>query len=668
MKLFLKRTLIFITIISLIATLFSYVCYNYLKDYTTLSLNDDIIYTRTRNKRSVIYAYENGKNDIYAYISDGRRYERVDTSEIPNNLKNAFIAVEDKNFYKHFGVDIIRTSRAALNYIIKRHSSFGASTITQQLVKNLTCDDENTPTRKVREIFYALDMERRYTKDEILTMYLNIINLSSGCVGVGAAAKYYFSKNVSELDLSECAVIAAITNNPSYYDPTRNIENCKRRRDLILSLMCKYGYITKEECDMAISSEIILKISDDVNENIMSWYTEALYNDVVCDLADKYHISTKAASDMIYTGGLKIYSALDKDIQKIIENYYKNEENFKNINDISSSFILIDRESGCILGLAGNIGKKDKNRVLNFATETKRPSGSVIKPLSVYAKALEDGIISWSSIYSDTPITVGDKEWPKNANGKYMGDVTVSYALSHSLNTVPVKLLNEIGCKNSLDFLKEKLHITSLNYGDMKNVHDECYSSLALGQHETGVTLKELCAAYTIFNHGEYIKPKTYYKVTDDGGNILLDNKHESNYVISEDNAAIMTKMLQMVVKDGTCKDLISLNEKINVAGKSGSTNNYNDRYFIGYTQSFIGGAWMGVNNKKDSINGKNPSALIWDDIMSEIYSKDKFSNNPKSFYISSGIYEKSYDKTNGKDVSMYTKSENIENGWFKSE
>lgn len=670
-----SRVILILISIALLSLTASFVfAYIYLYDYTEIEINHDLIECEVKNERSKLFAYSNkyakgaeSESVPYAYLSDGKKYKRAKIEDVPSNLTFAFVAIEDKNFYRHSGVDFIRSARATINYGLFKKSSFGASTITQQLVKNLTGNDEISAKRKINEIFMALDMEKKYTKDEIMEMYLNIINLGNGCRGVGAAAEYYFSKDVDKLTLCECATIAAITNNPSYYNPEKNPENNKKRRDIILLCMKDQGYISEAEYYDAIGNDVLLNINKGESEEINSWYTDMVIEDVIDDLCANYSISRYVASNMIYSGGLNIYTAIDKSIQKILEDYYADKSHFLfEESGISSAFTVIDSSSGDILGVVGNIGDKTQNRLQSYATDTKRPTGSAIKPLSVYAPAIDEGIIKWSSIYEDSPIKIGNSDWPKNANGKYIGNVDIATALKKSLNTVPVKILNELGTKKSISFLKEKLCITGLEYSDGRNTHDEGYASLALGQHENGITLMELTGAYIIFSDGEYIKPRSYYKVTDSYGNVLLDNTSEGERVISRESAAIMTKLLEGVVDGGTAKNSISLDNYVSVAGKTGTTQNNADRYFIGYTPSLLGGAWMGYEYPKSIEDGGiNPTLKIWDDIMSKIYELDSFFYADTDFEIPIGVKKLSYDISTGELVDENSIKENIRDGWF---
>jgi penicillin-binding protein 1A len=321
---------------------------------------------------------------------------------------------------------------------------------------------------------------------------------------------------------------------------------------------------------------------------------------------------------------------------------------------------VIDPYSGDILGIAGAIGKKSGNRLQNFATTTKRPSGSAIKPLSVYAPAIEKGLIQWSTVIVDSPITNsnGDRPWPMNASRTFEGNVDIKYAVENSLNTVPVKILKQLGNSYSFDFITEKLRIKSLNKD--ADIGD---ASLALGQHSVGISLLELSAAYSVFEDGIMCKPRSYYKVTDFNGRIILDNVSEQEAVISKETAAIMTKLLEGVVENGTAKGMISLDENISVAGKTGTTQNNCDRYFIGYTPELLAGVWFGYEYPKDlSDFGGNISAYIWNDVMTEIYQNTLYGNTQK-FKVPETVkklnYLADFGTIDGDD------SFEIKEGWF---
>ncbi len=584
--------------------------------------------------------------------------------ELPPQLIYAFVSIEDKRFFEHSGVDWRRTFGAALNSLLNFDEKFGGSTITQQLIKNVTGKDEYSVERKLQEILWALDLETKLSKTEILENYLNIINLSNGCYGVGAAAEYYFSKAPDELSLAECAAIAAITNNPSYYDPVRNPQNNVYRRNLILSQMYEQGYIDELQYTEAAEAELMLNINSGTRGGINLWYTDMVVEDVISDLAEQEGYSRAMASHLIYTGGLKIYSAMDKTVQSELDKYYGNANNFYvggEGEQPQSAMIIIDPYSGDILGVAGAIGEKNANRLQSFATSTVRPAGSVIKPLSVYAPALEYGVINYASVYDDVPVnfgsydpsyaTSGGKEpvaWPKNANGVYRGLTNINYAVEHSVNTVTVRVLQELGLDRSFTFLKDKLHINSIISGawreDGSFITDKDYAALALGQFNYGVTLREITAAYSIFpNRGIHSKARSYYKVTDGEGNIILENDYRGEAVISEGNATVMNEMLSNVVANGTASAL-TLKEKIACAGKTGTTQNNNDRWYIGYTPYLIGGVWYGYEYPKE-LNGESKGICIriWDDIMTRLHSRYILSGEAREFERSAEVITAEY-------------------------
>ncbi|MBP3369717.1 MAG: hypothetical protein J6L85_03090, partial [Clostridia bacterium] len=366
----------------------------------------------------------------------------------------------------------------------------------------------------------------------------------------------------------------------------------------------------------------------------------------------------------IYRGGLRIYTAMDHDVQMLLEKYYSKTENFYVSGDgenPQSAMIIIDPYSGDILGVAGAIGTKSANRLQNFATETVRPAGSVIKPISVYAPALEEGIATWSSVYDDVPVNFGNGSkpvaWPKNANGVYRGLTNVNYALEHSVNTVTVKLLEDLGLDSSFDFLYNDLSMKSLiesrRLDNGRIITDKDYAALALGQFNYGVSVREITAAYSIFaNKGIYSTSRSYYKVSDERGNILLENNYHGEAVLSEENSVIMTHMLKNVVQSGTATG-ITLKEKIGCAGKTGTTQNNYDRWYIGYTPYYVGGVWYGYEYPKtlDGSTG-NVCIEIWDEVMTALHQKYIASGTVKEFNSSDKVQSFEYCRDSGQLMS----------------
>ncbi len=699
LKKILKILLIASIILIITATVIGIAFAIYVDKYVEKSIDEQLFYVVGSDSQTKIYYYdyddrtarigntvELGEEQLYG----GYRSKYVSYEKVPENLKNAFISIEDKRFEKHRGVDWFRTFSAGVNYYLKFSKSFGGSTITQQLIKNVTDEDDYTFQRKIQEIFWALDLETKMDKSEILGLYLNIINLSQGCYGVGAASEYYFSKDVSELTLSECACIAAITNSPTYYDPIRNPENNNRRRQLILSEMYEQGYIDEAEYNEAASAEIKLNISqENSDDRINSWYVDMVIDDVMNDLMETYGYSRTMASLIVYTGGLKIYTVMDRDVQAILDEYYSDKSNFTNPTGgeiPQSSMIIIDSRTGDILGVAGALGSKSGNRIQNYATYSVRPAGSVVKPLSTYAPALENGIITWSSVYDDTPVNFGNYNldaskgkitdpvpWPKNSTNSYRGLTNINYALEHSVNTVTVKVLENLGLNESFDFLYNRLKMTSLisskTLDNGSIITDKDYASLALGQFNYGVTVREITAAYSVFaNDGIYNDYRSYYSVTDSAGQAILENKYHGEVVMSEENADIMTLMLQNVVKNGTAKE-ITLDKKTACAGKTGTTQNKYDTWYIGYTPYCIGGVWFGYEYPKALTDySGNKCVEIWDKVMTLVHEKYE-SGEYADFDISPKIVECEYCVDSGKLLTSACKidprGDRTEKGYF---
>lgn len=629
---------------------------------------------------------------FYCYEADGSLLELSETlhgekkiqycalKDTPDYLGKAFVAIEDKRYFLHDGVDWVRTAAAAGNQILGLSPRFGASTITQQVVKNVTGETQVTFKRKMQEILWALDLERNFSKDEILEKYLNVINLGQGCYGVASAAQLYFSKKPSELTLSECATLAAITNNPSYYDPILHPDNTLYRRNLILAAMKEQNIISEKEYEESVSEPISLDVNEEMaSYRVNSWYIDMAVEDVIADLRSVYGYSAETASRMVYNGGLRIELAMDAQLQSIVEDYYRESTHFTMTGDpqAQSGLILIDPYTGNILAVAGAVGEKSANRIQNYATTVKRPSGSVIKPLSVYAPALEEGLINWASVYDDVPVSFdGESMWPHNADRVYRGLVNVNYALTHSLNTVPVKILAELGNQNSFNFLYDTLGIHSLVKSlevGARTITDCAPAALALGQQNYGVTLREIASAYSIFpGEGSMTASRSYLRVTDAQGRELLTNEIKSRYAISPENACIMTKMMQNVIRDGTASP-ITLDERVEVAGKTGTSQNSCDKWFVAYTPFCVCGVWYGYEYPAP-VEGayKNTYLRVWDDVMQSV--TDVFLSRGEertAFAPCDGVIRAVFCRDSGEKMTeaccLDPRQNRAETGWFES-
>ncbi len=603
----------------------------YIANNVDSSVDDILILSSSQDATTRICYYEDGElvEDETQRLSSGTNRLWISYDEIPENLVNAFVAIEDKRFWDHDGVDWITTMKAAFKYFIPTGSNPGGSTITQQLIKNLTQENDYTIQRKVQEIFKALNLEKDVDKKDIMEMYLNSIYLSQGCYGVQAAANCYFSKDASELTLIECAAIAAITQYPTKWDPIQNPDYNTERRNTIVREMYNQGLITRSEFEEAYNQELTLNVkssesgsSSSSSKITTSWYTDAVINECVTLLAEKYNVSETIATQMLYSGGYTIITAMDSEIQSILEKYYVDMSSSSylptsNVINVESAMLVMDPYNGNIVGLVGGRGEKTDSRLLNRATQTKRQPGSSIKPIAVYGPALEAGVIHYGSVYEDSPFTT-NPNWPKNSNRTYTyGPMTIDYALTTSKNTIAVKVLNDLGVNNSFKFLTQKLHMTSLvesvqTTSGVKS--DRNLASLALGGLTYGVTLKEMVAAYCIFpSGGIYSPPRTVLQIQNAGGQVIIDNNPDAEVVISEGTAQSMVRLMEHVISgtqgvSGTAASAKGVQNLVGAAGKTGTTDNDNDRWFVGYTPYYAAGIWIGYDEPQ-SLSGKVSSA-----------------------------------------------------------
>lgn len=646
----------------------------------------------------------------------------VSYSQLPDDLINAFVSIEDKRFFKHNGVDWWTTANAVKKFVFG--GSGGGSTITQQLIKNVTGEDEVTIQRKVEEIFRAMNLETKKSKEEILEAYMNIIYLGKGQTGVQQAASYYFDKDVSELSLVECAALAAIVKNPSQYNPESHDEDyyvtnskgeevLKRgnayRRWTVLEEMKNNGYITEAECKAAQNETLVLATHDDEEESLgdgmtlYSWYTEALISKLAEALMEKYNIEYTVAINMVYNSGYKIYTPMDPEVQSVLEEVYTNDtEYFPSTGSglqPQSACVVTDPATNDVLGTVGGRGQKTINRGTDRATVATRPPGSSIKPLSVYAPALDKGIITYGSVVDDTPVmfnkyvisagsdasstVYGYDPYPQNYPVVYKGLTTINSAVTRSVNTIAMKVLQMIGIDESFDFMKNKLGFDSLiEYAEKSNgevITDKGLAALSLGQPNYGVTLLEMTAAYEIFdNNGIYNSPKLFLKVEDSEGNVIIDNSQaETNIVIKDETASIMTIMLEKVMNEGTGTGC-TLRHTVDVAGKTGTTSADFDRYFVGYTPYYVCGVWTGYDmNQSLSSFGENPSLQVWDTIMTMLHQKyiDEANNGGtplKTFETAPGVIEVTYCKDSGKLATdacrLDPRGYRLETGYFTRE
>lgn len=678
------------------------------------------------------FIYDSEGNQTAKLVASDSNRIPVTMDQIPSNLAHAFVAIEDERFYNHNGIDIQGIFRAAVTGIKNKfHFSQGASTITQQLLKNNVFSgwtnesDLERVKRKIQEQYLALELEKVMSKDKILENYMNTINLGQNTLGVQAASLRYFNKNVYELNLSECAVIAGITQNPSKYNPISHPDNNAERREKVLKHMLEQGYISQTEYDEAIADDVYSRIQstnekvtdDTVNSYFDDAVTDAVYEDL---LAAGYN--DNQAYTLLYSGGLSIFSTQDPNIQGICDEVYSNEENYPSnsrwqltyalsiqkangetenhssemfrsyFQQFNSRFNMLydtqdeayaaiedyqaavmaegdeilaesisltpqpqvsitveDQSTGYVVAMVGGRGAKEASRTLNRATSAKRQPGSTFKVLAAYAPGLDTDQITLASVYNDAPFNYDSGTPVSNwYSTGYRGVNSVRTAIKDSMNIIAVKTLTQITPQLGYDYL--------LNFGfttlvSAKEVNGQIFSDitqpLALGGITNGVTNLELNAAYaTIANNGTYIKPKLYTKVVDHDGNVILDNTApETHQVIKESTAYLLTSAMTDVVTSGTGG---SVNfGGMPIAGKTGTTSDYNDVWFSGYTPYYTATTWTGYDNntKLSSSAEKNLAKTMWRAVMSRIHEELP----AKSFNTPSGIITATVCSRSGK-------------------
>ena len=580
-----------------------------------------------KNLSSVIY-YTNpatGRNEELVTIQSSEFRIWVNYDEIPEHLISALVAIEDHRFFSHHGVDWYRTSGAFVNMFLGMRNNFGGSTITQQLIKNLTQEDDTTVQRKLQEIFRALDYEQLYEKEEILENYLNLVYFGHGCYGIGAAAHYYFNKEVSELTLPESAAIVGITNNPSMYSPYTNRSANKERQETVLFRMNELGYFaTEQEYERMLSARLNYQRGEDeeYEQVIYTWFEEAVMNDVINDLQARFGWSDTVARLQLYNGGLQIYSTIDVGIQEIVDSIYQNREVWPEVTGsnqlLQSGIILADPYTGEIKALSGGIGHKTMNLLLNRATMTRRPPGSSLKPISVYAPAMDDGLLTHETLYEDSPnVVLNGTTWlPRNSDRSYSGIVDVRTAIRRSLNTTPAIVLDELTPSRSYRFMRDAL-------GFDLHPADEDYAPLAAGQLTYGATVREMASGFTMFpNMGERSILRTYSMIRDSDGEVVIDNSAAYIRVITPTTAYWMTDMLHEAVTvrggTGTAANL----GRMPTAGKTGTSSDNRDRWFVGFTPYYLAAVWTGYDTPAAMRSSANPAAQVWKMVMDPIHAE----------------------------------------------
>ena len=619
------------------AVIIGTIMFNYVVDYknsaSVLSLET---YRDEQNQTSILlYTDQNCKRKELTRLHGTENRVWVDYDEIPENLIWAFVCLEDKRFFDHNGVDWLRTAKAFIS-----DSNQGGSTLTQQLIKNLTKQNEATFIRKFNEITRALNLEKYYKKKEILEAYLNTIYLGAGCYGVKTAAETYFGKELDELTIAECAMLAGITQNPYMYNLFSNLEGAKDDRQwLALQCMLEQGKITQKQRDKAWKAKIKLadrnaSKKDDVNTEIeiQSYYVDYVIDEVIADLQKEFGYDYQEAWRQVYCGGLTIETACDLDAQEKLENIYENRIGFpyaiEREGKLPESAATVMDYQGRIVAIVGGTGKKTLNRSLNRASSSFRQPGSSMKPLSVYGPCIDMGIItSPTTTVLNQCITLPDgSDWPRN----YAGDkgsgkfITVETAVAQSLNTTAARLLNEtIGVENSYKYVTERFHLAHLT------ASDKDLSPLAVGGTNGGVSTLEMASAYAVFgNGGRYYEPYSYYRVLDRDGKVILDNtnpKYEE--AMSERAADLMRRILNSVVYKTYGTAYGCGVSGLETFAKTGTTTDNNDKWTCIGTPYYVCAIWYGYDQQANigNINLRELTKAVLRDLHEGLSTKRTF-------------------------------------------
>ena len=681
--------------------------YNFADEYVNGDKKVDLdVYKANQAQTSIIYAYDSNKELVELLRLHGAENRVwIEYDDIPQDMIDAFRDLEDKRFEEHNGVDWYGTVFGVVSSGFDR----GASTITQQLIKNITKENGRTVSRKFYEILNALNVERFYHKKTIMEFYLNTIYLGNGCYGIKTAAEVYFGKNVEDLNTAECATIAAITKAPATFDPLtkdglaalvdKDEDGNMGRQRYCLSCMLESESITQEEYEEALDFELILtnsenykgsqvtkdnededdkeyteddiKYSDSRDDGKSSYYVEYVIDQVIEDLMAEYELTYNEAWRKVFFGGLRIYTAVDLDVQTAAEKVFINRETMPKEKDTeknpaAQAAITIMDYNGRVVAMVGGTGEKKSFRGLNRACNSPRQPGSSIKPLSVYTPAVEDNVITWSTMVQNYGIRMGSSRWPVNYGGSGGSPdkfVTVQYALQQSLNTVPAQIVRRYGISPCFDFLVDDLHFQHLVTDEDDPNYDGNYSSICVGGMSEGVTTLEMAAAYAMYgNNGYYYKPYSYYKVTNNDGSetLLSAGNEEGEQVISERTAGVMRELLKTVSSRGT-------GAGYGVSGfsnfsKTGTTTDDYDRWYVGGTPYYVAACWYGYDIPKSITNTSgNPAGKLYSKVMNAAH-EDLES---LSFPSASGVVARKFCTISG-DIAAATCA-NTSTGYYKS-
>ena len=658
---------------------------------------------------SFIYGYDENNElvEIKRLAADENRVW-VDYEDISQNIIDAVVATEDRRFYTHKGVDWYRTAGA----FFSNGDGGGGSTITQQLVKNITGDDEIRWERKLREIFRALSLEEKYTKIDILESYLNRIWFGGMVYGVGAASQYYFGKDAADLNIGEAAILAGMIRNPGRISPYVDLERCKDRQKYSLRCMWEQGMISTQDYEAFRDNEIEVHfakpvygdnfgytdertlvsddtpVSSDTDQADTStyeaykwngtykvsqdWYVDAAIDQVINDYADLKGITYTSAKNEIYNGGYKVYINENMKLQKILEEKYRDpytvlsryDPNAEEKDLIQSAFVIMDY-TGTVQAVVGGLGEKPGDGAFNRATQATRAPGSTMKPISTYSLAIQKNLITYSTMIPDARINIGTADdpelWPKNY-GEVIGDGTLRtawYGVQHSLNTLAARIGRMNTPRAMYTQLTQMLGMTTLVEQDI------ALSPLSLGALTYGAKLVELAGAYQIFgNGGVYYRPMFYSKVEDSKGNVILEQDYYGTQAIDSDTAWITNRMIYKVVNGDSGTGRLAKLDNVEVIGKTGTSNAMTDLLFMGLTPEYIGGLWIGYDDSRiiGGSDGWRAVATVWKNVMEDIQDTSqvmKFVKDPsvieKQYCTRTGLL--ATNKCSSTDIGYYRES-----------
>ena len=663
LKTALKVTAISVVSAMLIALVCGFVFVNILANHlqeNILPLTQVNLDSYDPEKTSYLY-YFNEDGDIRVlqqlHTTTDRRWASYD--ELPQDLINAAIAIEDKRFYEHQGVDWITTAKASLNLLFGDGSTFGGSTLTQQLIKNLymatdASANDVTVQRKVTEIFRAIAFERVYDKQTVLEWYMNCIYFGNGCHGVKSAAEYYFGKELSQLTTAECAALIGITNNPALFNPYRTSldnyrgeqltgrERNRRRQEVVLGEMYAQGWLTREQYLAAMEQEMVFQVGihreeGDESRQVYSWYVDTVLEDVARAMAQQDGIAQWNDTirshyiTLISHSGYHIYTPYSHEAQLAVDKIYTDLSQIPDTagtQQLQSAIVIIDNRSGDVVAMAGGVGEKKDFDAYNRA-DVPLQIGSSVKPLTVYAPAFEKGLITPATVMEDMPLRYlsDGTPFPRNDNRVYQQSRTVWRGIVSSVNAVAVNTLKSLGLQTAYDFATEKFGITTLtdHYETASGVMSDLdYAPLGMGALTRGISVREVANAYATFaNKGVWRQGRTFLLVLNDRGETVLDNRQESRTVLSTKAVDYMNYCLDSAVATGTgtAADLSDIG--IDVAGKTGTTANQKDRYFAGFTGYYTAAVWCGFDRPEEIIlsgSKSNPAAVLWRKVMLQLH------------------------------------------------